>query len=69
MCVCVCGGGGDAGVGVAGEGGRAAPWKREELSAEGKRDWDVGFKLNSFNQFASDRISVHRANADWRNQA
>ena len=59
----------DTGVGVAGEGGVAAPWKREELNAEGKREWDVGFKLNSFNQFASDRISVHRTNADWRNQA
>ena len=59
----------DAGVGVAGEGGVAAPWKREELSAEEQREWDEGFKLNSFNQFASDRISVHRANADVRSQA
>ncbi|XP_070178654.1 polypeptide N-acetylgalactosaminyltransferase 5-like isoform X1 [Littorina saxatilis] len=51
-----------------GEGGVAAPWKRETLGPAEQAEWDDGFKHNSFNQFASDRISVHRVVVDNRRQ-
>nr|KAG5700655.1 hypothetical protein BaRGS_015485 [Batillaria attramentaria] len=46
----------------------AAPWQKESLSEEEQKEWDDSFKLNSFNQFASDRISVHRTLQDSRPQ-
>ncbi|KAK0418974.1 hypothetical protein QR680_013884 [Steinernema hermaphroditum] len=44
----------------AGELGKAVKVDKAKLSAEERRKYDLGFKNNAFNQYASDMISIHR---------
>ncbi|XP_055328880.1 uncharacterized protein LOC129581693 [Paramacrobiotus metropolitanus] len=51
-----------------GEMGEPVVIKREQLGAEEQLLYDQGFKKNSFNQYASDMISVKRSLPDMRPQ-
>jgi polypeptide N-acetylgalactosaminyltransferase len=49
-----------------GEMGQAFEVDYKNLSPTEKEEYDRGFKRNAFNQFASDRMSVHRTLPDYR---
>lgn len=49
-----------------GEHGAAYEIERLFLSPKEQEEYDVGWKNNAFNQFASDRISVRRRLPDYR---
>lgn len=51
-----------------GEMGEAVDIAKEMLGQEERKIYDVGFKRNSFNQYASDMISVKRSLPDMRSK-
>ena len=53
---------------MTGEGGAAVEIKPESLNAEDKARYELGWKNNQFNQYASDMISLHRYLPDYRHQ-
>lgn len=53
---------------ILGEFGVQVNISRDRLSEADKKKFDYGWKTNSFNQYASDMISVHRALPDVRDQ-
>ena len=42
---------------------------KEKLSPEERKKYDIGWKNNAFNNYASDMISIHRSLADIRDPA
>ena len=49
-----------------GEMGEAVEIDKDTLGPEERAAYDLGFEKNSFNQYASDMISVHRSLPDMR---
>ena len=39
---------------------------KEKLSSEERKKYDLGYKNNAYNEYASDLISVHRSLPDVR---
>ena len=54
------------GVFIAGAKGKAVYVDTNELDDDEKRKYDAGWKKNAFNQYASDKISLHRSLPDVR---
>ena len=52
-----------------GEMGKGFEVNLENMSAEDKKEYEEGISQHSFNQYASDRISIHRTLADYREGA
>jgi polypeptide N-acetylgalactosaminyltransferase len=52
-----------------GEMGNPVKIKDQELTSDQRIQYDKLFKLNAFNQYASDMISLHRRLVDVRNDA
>jgi len=51
-----------------GENGEAVVIDKDKLLAEDKTKFDAGWQNNAFNQYASDRISLHRSLPDIRDE-
>lgn len=51
-----------------GEQGKAVSIDKDKLSPEEKAKFDLGWKNNAFNQYASDMISLHRSLPDVRDE-
>ena len=49
-----------------GELGKAVKINRDELSPDDRKKYDDGFQSHSFNEFASDMVSLHRQLRDVR---
>jgi hypothetical protein len=51
---------------LTGEYGKPAIVDKENLSPEEQAKYDVGWQNNAFNEYASDKISLHRSLPDYR---
>ena len=51
-----------------GEGGKPVIIDKNKLSPEEKAEFELGWKNNAYNLFASDKISLHRSLDDNRNE-
>ena len=53
---------------ITGENGQPVMIEKEKLFPEERKKYDQGWMHNAFNQYASDKISLHRSLPDVRDE-